>query len=79
MPREVVLVEKWIQLQPAASQAFGEVGTTLEMSRKRMKVAWDRMRVFPPRGCSRRLFVSALGILSGSYLSLHCHGTAHPR
>lgn len=62
MPREVVLVEKWMQLQTAASQAFGEVGTTLEMSRKRTKVAWDRMRVFPPE----RLQPSAVCISPGN-------------
>ena len=47
VPEEVLLVEKGMQLQTAALQAAGKIGTALEMSRKRLKVSCDIMQVFP--------------------------------
>lgn len=47
VPKEVLLIEKGMQLPTAALQAAGEIGTALEMSRKQMKVSCDIMQVFP--------------------------------
>lgn len=51
MPEAAVLVEKWMQLHRAAFQAIGEIGTTLEMSRKRIKVSCDQNACFFPGSC----------------------------
>lgn len=51
--KEVVCVEKLMQLHTSAFQALGEIGTTLEMSQTRMKGACR----FSPRGCIHRVYI----------------------